>query len=110
MLAAADVKCSGCGDNVPSAKVFACRNCTADKVVYICGFCATKTHRLHEVVELAMLAAPEEIGEAQREITMYNERFRKRAADISAEFELAQITVKRLVHVSQRHFRFPAST
>lgn len=98
--AAASVQCSGCDEKFPSAKIFACKSCTHDAVVSVCGFCAMEEHRLHETVKLDKLATREEVDQAHKEIASYNKQLRLRVEGINSQFEQARLAIDRLVHVS----------
>ncbi|KAH7694377.1 hypothetical protein AAVH_38578 [Aphelenchoides avenae] len=99
--AAASVQCSGCDEKFPSAKIFACKSCTHDAVVSVCGFCAMEEHRLHETVKLDKLATREEVDQAHKEIASYNKQLRLRVEGINSQFEQARLAIDRLVHDCQ---------
>ncbi|KAH7708244.1 Protein T20F5.6 [Aphelenchoides avenae] len=95
------VKCSGCANNVVSSEVFACKTCTADRVLSFCALCVVKTHRAHEVVELEKLATPKEVSEARRLIMFHSEQVGKHVENVNLELELAKTAVERIVSACQ---------
>lgn len=101
---AESVKCSECKKNVPPTEAFACKTCSADEqtVVLVCGACAMRHHRAHDVVEYAAMANAADIVSAMRDHLQHNITVQRHSTELHFAIGVVEGSVQRLVQVNQQ--------
>ncbi|KAH7706384.1 hypothetical protein AAVH_26392, partial [Aphelenchoides avenae] len=92
-----------CKKNVPPTEAFACKTCSADEqtVVLVCGACAMRHHRAHDVVEYAAMANAADIVSAMRDHLQHNITVQRHSTELHFAIGVVEGSVQRLVQDCQ---------